>query len=71
MTTVPISINNKTTKVKRLREGGFCVFCFFFKVLFCCGSFFLHFCQAQKVFNHQEFGYYPQRKIFFHNFDFD
>jgi hypothetical protein len=48
MTTVPISINNKTTKVKRLREGGFCVFCFFLNVLFCCGSFFYIFVKPKK-----------------------
>jgi hypothetical protein len=29
MTLAPTSIGNKTTKVKRLKEDGFCVFCFF------------------------------------------
>ncbi len=36
----PASIGNKTTKVKRLKEDGFCVFNFSFDwVLFCGGSF--------------------------------
>jgi len=39
MTTTPTSMDNKTTKVKRLREDRFCVF-FFVWVLFC-GGFFL------------------------------
>jgi hypothetical protein len=30
MITTPTSIDNKTTKVKRPREDGFCVFLFFF-----------------------------------------
>ncbi len=47
MTKTPTSIGNKTTKVKKLREDGFCVFLF----LFCLGFvllwvFLLCFCQA-------------------------
>jgi hypothetical protein len=30
MTTVPTSTSNKATKVKRLKECGFCVFSFLF-----------------------------------------
>jgi len=30
MTTTPTSIDNKTTKVKRLRENRFVFFCFYF-----------------------------------------
>jgi hypothetical protein len=47
MTTTPTSKCNKTMKVKRPREGGFCVI-----KLFCGGSFFfpLHFYQAPKIF---------------------
>jgi len=47
------SIDNQTTKVKRPREGGFCV-TFFFGFCFVMGPFFfpLHFCQAHKVFYH-------------------
>jgi len=37
MTTTLASICNKTTKVKRPREGGFSINCFW--VLFCGGSF--------------------------------
>jgi hypothetical protein len=41
MTTTLTSTCNKTTKVKRLKEDGFCVFCFSFVwVLFCGGYFF-------------------------------
>ncbi len=43
MSTTPTSIDNKTTKVKRLREDRFCIFSFCFSfilVLFCGGSFF-------------------------------
>jgi hypothetical protein len=51
MTTVPTSTSNKATKVKRLKEGGFCVFCFsFFWVLFCGGSFFYVFVKPRKFF---------------------
>jgi hypothetical protein len=39
MTTTPASTNNKTTKVKRLKEDMFCVFL----VFFCDGSFFYAF----------------------------
>ncbi len=40
---------------------GFLFFVFF---RFCCvlGPFFLHFCQAQKVFYHKKSGYYLQIK---------
>jgi hypothetical protein len=55
-----VSIGNKTTKVKRPRKGWFCVFLFW--VLFCGESFFLYFCQAHKVFYHQESSYYLQIK---------
>jgi hypothetical protein len=50
MTTTPTSSGNQTTKVKRPKEGGFCV-TFYFWVLFCGKSFFfpLCFCQAQKI----------------------
>jgi hypothetical protein len=30
MTTTPTLVNNKTTKVKKLKEYRFCVFLFFF-----------------------------------------
>ncbi len=51
MITTSISTCNVTTKVKRLREDGFCGFLFSFVwVLFCGGSFFLHFCQAYNFF---------------------
>jgi hypothetical protein len=42
VTTITLtSIDNNTTKVKRLKEYGFCVFCFSFVwVLFCGVSFF-------------------------------
>jgi hypothetical protein len=50
MTTTLTSIGNKTTKVKRLREGGFCVLCFFF-LKFCGGSFFFYiFVKPKKFF---------------------
>jgi hypothetical protein len=69
MTTTPTSTNNKTMKVKRLKEGGFCVILFWggggggwF-----CNGFFLSFCQAHFFFNHQESGYYLQIK---HNIRF-
>jgi len=51
MPTVPTSTSNKTTKVKRLKEGGFCVFCFsLIWVLFCGGSFFFTFLSSPKSF---------------------
>jgi hypothetical protein len=40
MTTTPTSTINKTTKVKRSREGGFCVI--FFGFCFVVGFFFLY-----------------------------
>jgi hypothetical protein len=44
MTTVPTSTSNKAMKLKRLKECGFCAFCFsFIWVLFCGGSFFFTF----------------------------
>ncbi len=70
--------NNKGEKAK----GGWILCFFFFWVLFCDGSFFfpLNFCQAHKVFYHQEFGYYlqikhnrgflPQSKRFCHSLGF-
>ncbi len=40
----PTSTCNKTRKVKRIKEDGFCVFCFSFVwVLFCGESFFFTF----------------------------
>jgi hypothetical protein len=42
MTTTPTSIGDQTIRVKRPREGRFCV-TFFFWVLFCDGSFFFFF----------------------------
>jgi hypothetical protein len=35
MITTPASIGNKTTKVQRLKEDGFCIFCIFFYLGFC------------------------------------
>ncbi len=61
--TTSTSIDNKTTKVKRLKENEFCAFCFSFVwVLFCGGSSFLCFLQAYKFFYHQEFSHYIQIK---------
>jgi hypothetical protein len=40
------SINNKTTKIKRLREDKFCVFFFLFRFCFVAGPFFSYLCQA-------------------------
>ncbi len=80
MTTTRLaSIGNKTTKVKRPKEGGFCIF--FFGFCFVLSPFFsLCFYEAQKVFYHQECGYYlqikhnkrflPQRKRFCHGLGF-
>jgi hypothetical protein len=62
-TTALTSKGNKTTKVKKLRGYGFCVFYFSFVwVLFCGGSSFLCFLQAYKFFYHQEFSHYIQIK---------
>jgi len=48
---LPTSTCNKTTKVKRLREDEFCVFCFSFVwVLFCGGSFFFTFLSSLEIF---------------------
>ncbi len=47
MTATPTSIDNKTTKVKRVREDRFCVF--FVLVLFCGGSFFLILLSSLKI----------------------
>jgi len=53
--TTSTSIDNKTTKVKRLKENEFCAFCFSFVwVLFCGESFSLCFRQVYKIFYHQE-----------------
>ncbi len=58
MTTTPTSIGTPTTKVKRPREGGFCV-TFSFWVLFCGWSFFsFMFLSSPKVFYHQKSSYY-------------
>jgi hypothetical protein len=43
MTITPTSIDNKTTKVKRLKEDRFCVFFCLGFVLWC--VFFIYFCQ--------------------------
>jgi hypothetical protein len=51
-TTTLTSIGNKTTKVKRLREGGFCVFCFVFGFCFVVGLFFCIFIKPNFFFNH-------------------
>jgi hypothetical protein len=63
MTTIRASIGTPTMKVKKPREGEFCV-TFSFWVLFCGGFFFfpLRFCQAQKVFYHQEYSHCLQIK---------
>ncbi len=51
MITALASTDNKITKVKRLREDGFCVFCFSFVwVLFCGGSFFNAFIKLRNFF---------------------
>jgi hypothetical protein len=43
MTSASTSIGNKTTKVKRLKENKFCVFCFLlFGFCFVVGLFFLY-----------------------------
>jgi len=82
MTITPTSTCNQTRKVKRPREGGFCV-TFFLGVLFYGGSFFFSFMflsSAKSFFYHQEFGYYlqikhnrrflPQSEQFCHGFGF-
>jgi hypothetical protein len=52
MTTTPTSIDNKTTKVKRLREDKFCVFFAFLLFGFCfmVGPFFYTFVKPRKKF---------------------
>jgi hypothetical protein len=61
VTTITLAlIDNKTTKVKRLREDRFCVF--FVWVFFCVGSFFIYFHQAYKVSYLQESSHYIQTK---------
>jgi hypothetical protein len=50
-------------KGEKAREDGFCVFCFSFVwVLFCGGSFFLHFHKVLKVFYHKDYSRYLQIK---------
>ncbi len=58
------SINNKRTKVKRLREDRFCVFFAFLLSGFCfvAGLFFIYFCRALKVFYLQKSSHYIQTK---------
>jgi len=49
MIATPTSIDNKTTKVKKLREDSFCVLFFAFilsRFCFVEGSFFVYFRQA-------------------------
>jgi len=48
MTTTLASINNKRTKVKRLKEDRFCVFFALILSRFCfvMGPLFIYFCQA-------------------------
>ncbi len=81
MTIVPASTSNKTTKVKRLKEGGFCVVCFsIFWVLFCDGSFFFNvFVKPRKFFITKNLiityklnivEVLPQRKKLCHNLGF-
>jgi hypothetical protein len=61
MITTLTSTGNKTMKVKRSMEGGFCVI--FWGFYFLVGPFFsIRFCQPDKVFYHQESGYYIQIK---------
>jgi len=61
MITTLASTCNKTIKVKRPREGGFCVILFGF--YFVVGLFFpICLCQPHKFFYHQKFGYYLQIK---------
>ncbi len=63
MITTPISTCNTTTKVKRPREDGFCGFCFSFVwVLFCGGSFYLHFRLVYNYFYHKKSNHYLQIK---------
>jgi len=51
MTTTPTSTNNKTTKVKRLREDRFCLFAFLLsRFCFVVGFFFNAFVQLRKFF---------------------
>jgi hypothetical protein len=59
-TSAPTSIGNKTTKVKRLEEDGFCVLCFLF--FFCCESFFYVFVKLKFIFYHEESSHYLQIK---------
>jgi hypothetical protein len=50
-TSAPTSIGNKTTKVKRLEEDGFC-----------CESFFYVFVKLKFIFYHEESSHYLQIK---------
>jgi len=53
MKTTPTSTNNETTKVKRLREGRFCVFLFFFFLFGFCfvvGHIYYAFVKLKKFF---------------------
>ncbi len=63
MTTTLASTSNQTTKVKRPKEGGFCV-TFSFWFLFCGGTFFFFhiFVKPRKFFFRQEYGHYLQIK---------
>jgi hypothetical protein len=65
MTTTLASRGNQTTKVKRPKEGGFCV-TFSFWVLFFDGSFFFLYVSIKFrnffFLNHQKFGYCLQIK---------
>lgn len=63
-TVASTSIDNKTMKVKRLKDGGFCVFVFLFFLGFVLWWVFLKkkFFQAQISFYHQEVSYYLQIK---------
>ncbi len=61
MTTAPsTSIDNKVTKVKRLKEYGFCVYCFSFVWVLFYGGFFFMFFSSLESFYHQESSHYIQ-----------
>ncbi len=63
MTTTSLaSTSNNTTKVKRLREKGFYVFCFFCFGFVLWWVLFLCFCQAYKFFCHKKSSNYLQIK---------